>query len=159
MKNLVNIDLPVLHFSRALLRRSEHLEKRLALLDALLSVGVRGMGHLLHELEVGPHAVSESSHLAELGNEHDLCSSLLVNANNHWLVHVAQLRLILALEILVIGCFCTVRIQYERVLRRDLKVNVVDLVRALVVRCEDSNADERLFYFGSQVAAASVLDI
>ena len=45
---IVDVDLPVLHFSRALLGRSEHFEKRLALLDALLSVGMSGMGHFLH---------------------------------------------------------------------------------------------------------------
>ena len=97
--------------------------------------------------------------MAELGNEHDLRSRLLVYTDDHWLVHVAQLRLILALEILVIGCLCAVRIQYERVLGRDLKVNVVDLVRALVVGGENSDANERLFNLGSQVAAASVLDV
>ena len=60
------------------------------------------LGHLLHELEIGTHAICQPCHLAELRNEHDLSARLLVQRYNDRLVHISDRSLILGLEVLVV---------------------------------------------------------
>ena len=92
-----------------------------------------GVGHLFHELEVGSHRVGEACHLAQLGNQDYLCSSLLVDTNYYWLIHIANARLILALKVLMISRLSAICIKNEGILWRLLEINVVHLVGPLVV--------------------------
>ena len=113
---MVNLNLPVLHLCLALLRRAEHLQKGLALLDTLTCISMSRMAHLLHQLEVRPHVVCQTGHLAEFRNEHNLCTRLLVDANDDRLVSVFDICLILAAEVLLVSCFCAIGIQHKSIL-------------------------------------------
>jgi hypothetical protein len=74
------------------------------------------VAHLLHELEVGPHIVSQTSHLTQFRNEHNLCTRLLVDANDYGLVGVLDICLILAAEVLLVGRFCAIGVQHKSIL-------------------------------------------
>lgn len=57
------LEMPLLLLLLALLILSECLEKTLALLDLLFSVGVHDLGKVLHETEVSSHDISEACEL------------------------------------------------------------------------------------------------
>lgn len=77
---------------------------------------MRRVRHFLHELEVGSHAIRQPCHLTELRDENYLCSSLLIDAYNDWLVHICHVGLILVPEVLMVSCLRTLGIQYKCVL-------------------------------------------
>jgi len=69
---------PLLLLLNAFLISLEHLEQILDLFDLCLGIRVDDLSKILHESEVSPHRVSQSSELAQLWNESDLISSLAI---------------------------------------------------------------------------------
>ena len=128
-------------------------------MHALPSISMGRMGHLLHQLEVSPHTVRQSRHLAQFGDQHYFLPCFLVHGDDHWLVHVTDCRLVLALEVLMIGGLRTVSIEHKRVLWRLLKIDIVHLVRALVVTGKDGDSDQCFLDLGAHVTSTPIFDI
>ena len=128
-------------------------------MDALSGICMGSVAHLLHELEVCPHAVCQTCHLAQFWDQNNLCSSLLIYADYHGLVHISEICLVLILEILMVSRLSAVGVQYKSVLWRLFEINVVYFISSLVVGGENCDSNQSFFDFLSQVASATILNV
>lgn len=112
------------------------------LLDLGLSVRVHNACHVLHQVEVGSHGVSQASQLAEFGDKGYLVTRSPVLVDQQWLVGILDGFVVPGFvvvgvarrsSVLVEGCCGTLS-----------KVYSVDLVRLLVVPGHDSHTTDLL---------------
>jgi len=115
--------------------------------------------HFFHQLEVGAHRIRQASHLAETRNQDNLGACFLVNVDEHGLVQVLNMSVVLLLEVVLVGDGLPVAVLNEAVLWRSLEVHIVHFVCPLVVGCQNGGSNESFLDFDGGVASGPVLDV
>lgn len=144
LRVLVELQVPECLFLLTLLVGLEVVHQVFDLLDLRFSISVDDLGKILHETEVSTHRVSQPSQLAQFRDESDLIARSAVLVDEQRLVGVVDGLVVLGLVVLSVAGLSALLV--ETGLGTLSKVNTVDLVRLLVVLCDDSRTGESLLH-------------
>ena len=95
--------MPKLLFLETLWIGVEDLEEVLALGNFPVCVGVDDFSEVFHEAEVGTHAVRQTRHLTQLGDQGDLVARLAVLVDEEGLVRVRDVLVVPGLVVLLVA--------------------------------------------------------
>jgi len=130
--------MPLLLLLDALLVCLKYLKQILDFFDLCFGISVDNLGEVFHEAEVSSHGVGQASQLAQLWDERHLVTCLAIFVDKQRLVGISDVFIVASFVVFLVASRCAILVKCSR--RTLCKVNSVDLVRLLVVLCDNCSA-------------------